>query len=555
MGRLWSLIRISLKMNLFAGMSYKTKKGRDLTAASVVGLFVVLAVAFIPIIVNSTTWLYDNLAVAGMQHLIVVYGSILAVLVVMVFSTLHMLEVFYYSNDIEYLIPMPFKPFELVLSKFMVALMGQYAGVAILYLPLMVTYGVLDGADAIYFVLMALMFFLIPIFPTVLLCSVLMIIMRFTNVGKNRDLIRAGFLLLFTLAGSSVGMAMNAKLAGVGADFDISVITEMPVVRLLTTIFQPVMMGIDIVLSPAGQLLQFLMFLVIIVGSLVTFLGLAQVIYIPAIIGFGDSNSKRESLSKQDIKGLDRGNTVFKSLMSREIKTITRTPIFFLSCFLMPLLVPVIMVFSVVATEGTDVFELIGDLRYFGVIITEEFMAMTLGIVFAILYFFVSTNNTAMSSFSREGKSFFVLKYLPINRGMLIFVKLVVAVMFQLLPQLIVGLGIVFGLNLSFGYAILLFSFIILAVIFSSLLYIIFDLMAPRLNWDSEQQAMKGGLIQAILMLLNMGIAVLIGYLSFEFATDVSTVLMLAICVPLAGSVLLGLVLSRVKDRLFDRIW
>ena len=56
-------------------------------------------------------------------------------------SITNILTVFYYSNDIEMLLPLPLKPAQIISAKFLTVLITQYVMSSFILLPIFITYG------------------------------------------------------------------------------------------------------------------------------------------------------------------------------------------------------------------------------------------------------------------------------------------------------------------------------------------------------------------------------------------------------------------------------
>ena len=551
MNKLLSLIKVQLKMNLLAGMSYRTKKGKDITLLANLGVIALLAIVFLPIIIQSVRFMHEGLELINAQELIVQAGIVLSALLIMLFTTLSVLETFYYSKDVDYLLPLPLKSTDLIIAKFTVALVSQYALFALFYFPLMIVFGQLEGMDLGYYLLSFMLFFLIPIFPTALLCILLVVFMRLTSFGKNRDLIRAIFMFLIIIISGAGGALVGG---GTGVNVDLTTFMDGTVMQVITFIFRPVMMGVDVILNPTEQILTLALFMVIILASLAVFIIVGKFLYLPTIVGYTDSQSKKEALTAQDLGEISKGASVLKTLFMREFRTIFRTPIFALNCFMIPILMPLIMVIAGIFGGGgmEEITYAIEELRRYG-FVDDNMIASTIGILFAILYFMTSVNTTALSSFSREGKTLFTLKYLPINFDDIIKAKLLIAVLSNLLPLALATVGVTFLMRTSLFQTVILFVFMLVALVFSSLMFLLFDMINPRLNWDSEQQAMKGGIAQAVLSIGNMLIAVGIGVAAW-FISSIFVVVTLGILVPVFGSLCMLLILQKRGYRLFEKM-
>ena len=83
----------------------------------------------------------------GMKHLgqdpgmIIAMGLAIASIWVFLMSITNILTVFYYSNDIEVLLPLPLKPAQIISAKFLTVLITQYVMSSFILLPIFITYG------------------------------------------------------------------------------------------------------------------------------------------------------------------------------------------------------------------------------------------------------------------------------------------------------------------------------------------------------------------------------------------------------------------------------
>ena len=102
-------------------------------------------------------------------------------------SITNILTVFYYSNDIEMLLPLPLKPAQIISAKFLTVLITQYVMSSFILLPIFITYGLKSGAFITYYIYMIFIYLLFPIVPLVLASLLMTVIMRYTNIAKNKD--------------------------------------------------------------------------------------------------------------------------------------------------------------------------------------------------------------------------------------------------------------------------------------------------------------------------------------------------------------------------------
>ena len=105
------------------------------------------------------------------------------------FGIYTIMNVFYFSEDIEVILPLPFKSSEIVFGKFIAVLINMYIYAGMLVLPL-IAYGVASGASLMYYLYGIIALFVTPILPMIYASLICMVLMRFTNLSKHKDTFR-----------------------------------------------------------------------------------------------------------------------------------------------------------------------------------------------------------------------------------------------------------------------------------------------------------------------------------------------------------------------------
>ena len=101
-----------------------------------------------------------------------------------IFSSINIL---YFTKDSEYLLPLPLKPYQIILARTNVMLIAEYVIIFLIgFIPL-VMYGILTGAGIVYYLTMILAVILVPILPVLLISMLVMFIMSFAKLTKNRN--------------------------------------------------------------------------------------------------------------------------------------------------------------------------------------------------------------------------------------------------------------------------------------------------------------------------------------------------------------------------------
>ncbi len=89
---------------------------------------------------------YDILKPMGQERALLSLGFLAGQFLILMFGIYYVISAFYFSRDLELLIPLPLRPAEVMTSKFAVIVINEYLTVAAVVLPVVVTLGVVSRA-------------------------------------------------------------------------------------------------------------------------------------------------------------------------------------------------------------------------------------------------------------------------------------------------------------------------------------------------------------------------------------------------------------------------
>ena len=182
MSKIWTLTKVLLKLNYADFITDKKKRW-----AYVFSFAAILFVGFL-LFGSIMHAMYEGMIHLGQDPgMIIAMGLAIASIWVFLMSITNILTVFYYSNDIEMLLPLPLKPAQIISAKFLTVLITQYVMSSFILLPIFITYGLKSGAFITYYIYMIFIYLLFPIVPLVLASLLMTVIMRYTNIAKNKD--------------------------------------------------------------------------------------------------------------------------------------------------------------------------------------------------------------------------------------------------------------------------------------------------------------------------------------------------------------------------------
>lgn len=436
------------------------------------------------------------------------------------------LSSFYFAEDVESFISLPFQPYQILFGKSAVPFLSLYGLNTILLLPSLVFYGIHSGAGVLYYLLAFIVWALTPIIPFVLTAIVLMFIMRFANISKNKDRTK----VLVGLLGFVFAIGINVLVrldSGTGNAAEM--LTQQNALLELVTKFFPTAYFSSIALTDIGSwtgLFYFLLFVALSLGAILLFLTVGQRFYFKGVLGL--SGGKRSEFDEEKVQKHVKQQSILMSLWKKEIRIIFRTPTFFTQIVVQSLFFPVFLIIIMMLDPN-------GPLTGWGTQLNViEGKKVILG-MFGLTVVALGINPASFSSVSRDGKSWFNHLYLPIPASKVILSKLLVSFFMNFLSILLLSLAALIVLKVPFIIWFLWFVISLITGWIASIAGLIIDLYSPKLNWTDEREVFKGrfiGIVPLALEAAVFGVVILILWNSgLEGIWTVSSVLILVLLI------------------------
>lgn len=218
--------------------------------------------------------------------------------------------------------------------------------------------------------------------------------------------------------------------------------------------------------------------------------------------------SQLETYGKHSLKATTyKKKNKIAALISRDFTSLVRYPGLALSSFMNIVLAPIMLIV---------LFNYTGDTYLSLVPITESSTLITelvyTGI--ALLYSILlnsGINSTAGLAFTRDGRTFYIVKHLPITPKEVVTAKLLFADIVSVVGTLPLFLIVLFAVNLQWYSAILFAVTVILVSCGMNALGIYFDMRRPNLDWTdtSEIQRNNNFMLIPFLICLVLGFGLL----------------------------------------------
>lgn len=546
MSKILLLTKIFLKSSIQFNYNIKDKNEKD---NKKIKRTLLQAVVFIYImsIFGFLSYNLINTLIKFQQETLFIGFYLLAVIALVIVQTVFAgLNLFYFSKDIEYVLPLPVKPIHLVVAKTNVLLITEYFTEIIFALSPLIIYGVLTGAGFLYYVFSILVLLIIPILPVILIMFVVMLLMSVSNLVKYKE--RFQLIVNIVIIGLAVGaqFVMGSLNNPTEEALVQSITTANGLVNMIGNYFITLKPGIDAIISTNVMENIFALCKIILITGVATvfYYIVGQKLYLKGVVGTSSTATKKlKNIEKYFLK-----RNIFESYLSKEFKLLVRNPVYLVQCILPAILMPLIILgslWSVVnsETEGMDITQLNVE------------SAMGICIVLCALNFLYSMNFISVTAISRDGNNAMFVKYIPVDLYKQFLYKMMPNFIINIIPIVFVIFMSIFIFKASIIYIICLTILALLTNLIQSLLMLIVDLKRPKLNWNNEYAVVKQNMnmiFEFALMFFIIIIAIGIGYLTMNL-NYIIPVAILTIIFTL-GSVLINYYVKKNKNQLFEKI-
>lgn len=541
------ILTLALMKNGFSFPKEKNKKIKQIL------LFFVLAFSLLPMvfsIVNFLTNTYDGLATVGEEGVLLSLGIAVSAFVIFFFGLFYTMNTFYFSDDVENLLPLPIKSSHILGAKFIIVTIFEYLTASMIFLPILIVYGVKSGGGLLYYLYALLIFLALPVIPIVLDSVIVMIIMRFTNLAKNKDAFRVISAVIAIIFGVGVSTMSQRLVLNAGAGQ--TQLGNNSMVAVTSNIFPASKLG-ALGLINHGNLSGLVytgLFIIVSLLGFYLFLLLGNKLYFKGVTGVSVSSSSKKQISSEELSRKSIRSSVMRSYVMKEIRILFRTPAYFINCILMNFIWPIFLIIPIFTQPNSmsGIGAMVGVMQKQGISGTV-FVAF-----FGVMLFVSSSNGIAATSISREGENVFFNKYIPVSYKTQIMAKVIAGVIMGVVGMLSISLVAVILLKLPLSLMALMCVTSFLAILFSNFVGIIIDLYNPKLHWDNEQKAVK----QNLNLMLSMVICIAFGGLT-AFAViklNLNLIQVVVSLIALYGTLdsLLYLFIKNMGSKIFSKI-
>lgn len=431
---------------------------------------------------------------------------------------------FYFSNDIEYLLPWPLRAYQIIASKFTAAFYNENMMQFVLVLACIIGFGIGSKMGILSWLLSVIGIITLPVIPLAY-CGILSIlIMGFTKFIRSKDMIQKisvalMFALVLLLVGS-IGFLQNM-------DIDSYVETlasgDQTFLRIMNIIFPNVPLFIKTFYD--RSLLSLLAYIGVNALVIAIMLLLSELLYFRGVIGLTSSDNGRQAKSIDRLLAGTRQHSAFWSYFMKDVRILVRTPVYFTNCIAMNFLWP-IFVYAMYKIQSRRLT--LAELRhYYAHKDLRIQLFFLLGIV-GISVIVAAINSLSSNAISREGKHFSFMKYIPVPYFTQWHAKAFVGIIFPAAGVLLYVIPACLLVRVPLIQILIFILISLMAITFISYMGIYIDSIQPKLIWDDEMSSLRENYNTFFAMAIAIGFTLVVcvgGFFLFS-STELSIYLM-----------------------------
>ena len=557
MRKFLTLLKIQLNLNFgISALKYRfTKEKKKRWEPILVALAIIIGIC--PLIALYSIMMlgvFNTGLTLNQPEIVLTVSFLLGQIIVLIFGIFYVMGTLYFANDMNILVPLPLKPYEVLGSKIAVVMINEYMTLLPILLPPVIIYGAGMKQNLFYWVKAIAIILASPVIPLILDAIFILIIMRFVNVRRNKDL----FAVLGGFFGIFIAIVINVITQRMPSENEEEFLRNLLVgnielIDLIGSKFPPSLWATR-ALSQTGVSGVFYLLLFIIVSSLmfVLLMWLSNRIFYKSLLSGQEVSRKNKRLSTSEAeRKFSKATSPAVSIFRREWKILLRTPVYMLNGLSGVIIAPVFIAIMFLSQKSDDMQELFELLKQPGMSLILTLIAL------AAVLFTSGVNVVASTAVSREGQTFWISKIIPVSPKQQVMGKFLNSYSVSLLGVIVMSavMTILFALPVT--------RFIVMVIIGAAgsvpmtALSLLVDVLNPKLTWNNPQEAMKqnmNGLLGSLISFAIMGIlaAAAVPMALAELSEWIIYGAVLLICVVISVPSLLGL--FKAAERRYQKL-
>ena len=349
--------------------------------------------------------------------------NFLIIMIIMVFQViLASTNVYFFSRDLEVLLPLPIKTEELLISKFNTLVINLYFSEIIFALFPLIIYGICTYVGIIYYLYLIIILLIFPVLPALFVSIITMLFMKLSKLIKNKDI----FQIIITIIFITFVFFVEFKIGNIfiNKTQKNENLNQEELVQIFSGFYDKLknIYNYFLELNPTINFLNnynklnsvFNLLKIIFIDFLffILFIFVGKKYYLKNILKNNNNyylNKNKKNIIEKKSKKLN----IKKSYIKKEFKLLFKNPIFFMQCIL-PIFILIISL-TIIVIAMLPNLQLILNSNLIGEKIEFSVDLNVICIVIAIIQLIFAISNISITAISREGKNANYLKFIPVD--------------------------------------------------------------------------------------------------------------------------------------------
>lgn len=495
-------------------------------------------------------------------NIYLLFGAIIIIYQQILVST----NVYYFSKDLEDILPFPIKPIELLISRFNMLVSISYVSmIMFIFVPLLL-YGLMVARTFVYFPSMLIITLIFPIFFALIISIIMLFVMQLSKIIKNKEIfqlvITTMLIGIFTIF---EGYALETVLSNAE---EIEQIQQGQEINLIQIINEKVteINNYLITINPSVKILtennilnvliQIIKILFINIITFILFILTGKKLYLKNIlINIEKVNINKRKKKKENYRY--KKNNKKNAYIKKEFKDLIKTPTFFMQCVI-PSILTIVALSLIIISVYPSLLVIMQDEEIASEMPEFKFDISLFTTIIVIIQIAYTTSNLSITAISRKGKTAFFIKYIPISLyKQFIYMNIPQILLNSLISLIILGASKYLMPEIPIIYLIIIFIIGLVLNIINSFLMLVVDLCRPNLEWDNETDAIKQNKNKLFQYVLSIIICLILIYFKqvFEgFKINLNLSIIIILIILLIILFIINKIINNKINKLFNKI-
>ncbi len=459
----------------------------------------------------------------GQQDIILAIAFLISMIMILFFGFYMVLGTLFFSKDSEFLATLPVKQSTVFLSKFTLVYLSELSLSFLLIAPVVIMYGVMMSMPILFYLKAVVVWMFVPAIPLLIASLLSSIFMGFIAKTRHRNLISiiGGMCAVILMVGLQV--AFNMLVRTQDSSGVLALVQPGGVVNAIGAAFPPGSWAANaLALSGSTSIGYLLSYLCTSLAMLIVVVLIANFIYYRGSLSQLETLKKTKIVKKSDyVKGV---RSQKMAVFIREWKMILRSPSYAINSLASIVIAPIMIIIPLVG-GGSSSAELDLMMRAIGGV-DQVLICLVLA---SLMAFLGSINPAVATSISREGKGVWQNQIMPMYYKDILKAKFLVGISIGATAALLVGIVSFIGFGLNILVTIAAYAIAMVLIAATTALALRIDAKKPKLNWNTETEAIKQNMNSLISMLYAMLMIALLGVMAYFLYSLIDPILIVAI--------------------------